>query len=357
MIYIDYIEYLQSKFYNKVFMDEKLEEFRLEESNIDSKHFKFTDILSNTNYFVDIDKAKEITNNVIDYINKEMKDKNINEILDFIYGVIIDRLNEYEYKKFREENIKFKLALLGKLPYINNDDLKNKNFTKYKENFYRISDFISIRTGILYAIKPNFNDKEHIRVFGLLDSINCYSEFNTIDLNTLISKEINFKYEFAELNKLMIKENSNYSKLKVDLVRGAQVKIKKYYLETDKLKSIRGASIILDDINKGKIKNYFRENYLEESIVYQGGGSFLAIVPEGKGKEVTEWFEKTHEDFTITAQSIATYRNIEIGDLICEYEFIMDKLMNDFNQRQMSKVYWNTDSNERNEGEIRNILA
>lgn len=66
--------------------------------------------------------------------------------------------------------------------------------------------------------------------------------------------------------------------------------IKEYIYETSSLPEIRGASEILLSLDE-KVRELFREHLAAESLIYCGGGGFLAIVPASQAEEWQEHIE------------------------------------------------------------------
>ncbi|MHA1756999.1 MAG: Cas10/Cmr2 second palm domain-containing protein [Promethearchaeota archaeon] len=82
------------------------------------------------------------------------------------------------------------------------------------------------------------------------------------------------------------------------LISGDTDKIADYVFETSKLPEIRGASNILKNLNENVIKEIFQENLAEECIIYRGGGSFNAIVPEKLASEIIRKIEQKYLELT-----------------------------------------------------------
>jgi hypothetical protein len=331
--YIDYIEFLKR--------DEKIK--------INPKNcFVFKDLLSRTEFAVDLDKANDLSIKAINYI--ESSNDNLGDKVDRIYSLLNNKedknLNSLDYSK--DEN---NLILLGRLPYLVLDDNRNILFKKTKKINCMIGDYTSIRTGTMYSIYYNKlkNDKiAEFRLNGILNGIDCYIKDKSKAENFKISlklKNNEFENYVKCVDDLMLgKELKNIGD--VDFVRGAQVKIKGYYLETDKIKSIRGASIILDEINREKLIKEIKKDYIEECIIYNGGGNFQGVFPKNTGKRISNLYEQIHEKKTVTAQSIAEYITVSMKDIVWNYKKATERLIEKFTRRQMSKVNWNTGFNE-----------
>lgn len=101
----------------------------------------------------------------------------------------------------------------------------------------------------------------------------------------------------------------------VDVVKAGAVKIKQYMVETSNIQEIRGASILLDEIDQYRIKNLLQDKMTPEVLVYSGGGNMLLVAPEGEGKALAREIERLYEEVTLSAQANATYQTIALSDL------------------------------------------
>lgn len=81
-------------------------------------------------------------------------------------------------------------------------------------------------------------------------------------------------------------------------------RIKKYVFMTSKLKEIRGASALLNELNcfrLPQIINAIGQGWKDGPVVYSAGGSCTAIVPSGVAEEIIVQVENLYRDYTITA--------------------------------------------------------
>jgi len=76
-------------------------------------------------------------------------------------------------------------------------------------------------------------------------------------------------------------------------------RIKSYVFATDKLKEIRGASAILDELNRVEMGNIVEE--LEGHTIYANGGSGLFIIDSDRAEEARMKVEKLYREKTGTA--------------------------------------------------------
>lgn len=273
------------------------------------------DIVTRTYYYLSKDKASEINNKGIKYINS-LKDPE--RIYNFMCGNV--------------PGLDKDLAKFPELPYIKK--------VKEENDAYRISDHVIIRTGILYSLFPK---DENVRIYGLTKGINIFSK-EECNINYEVSDKVKEALNLIDNVLIGEKVSENQCKdMKFDLVKGGTVKVKKYYLETNKIKDIRGASRILDDLNRKIIPDYIKENYIGECIVYSGGGNILGIFPSHEGKKVSRIIEEKHEEESITAMSSASYISCTLFDLCSDkYKSTMGALQLKVTNRQMSKFDFRT---------------
>ena len=127
----------------------------------------------------------------------------------------------------------------------------------------------------------------------------------------------------------------------VDLVYGGATKIKQYVFESARLPEIRGASALLDHINRldlpalwGVVPEQARqhERYHEarawyaalgqgaaldapECVLYASGGNILALAPAGRGAGLAEAIERRYAEVTQVAASVAVAESFSLLEL------------------------------------------
>ncbi len=119
-----------------------------------------------------------------------------------------------------------------------------------------------------------------------------------------------------------------------DLVKGGLVKIKQYYLETNKIPEIRGASLLLEDVNTEKMKRLVSQEHIRECLVYAGGGKIMAIFPAGAGEDMCRKIEAMVERETVTAQFNFCSRPYQLSRLVCDYKHVVDEMDLALEERQ-----------------------
>lgn len=124
----------------------------------------------------------------------------------------------------------------------------------------------------------------------------------------------------------------------VDLVKGGVVKVKQYLLETSKIKAIRGASTLLDNINLARLPALFQgAPFTPEMIVYAGGGHVLAIVPAGEGPALAREIERLYERVTASAQCAAASLHAPV-ERLHHMRTCLDDLEMAVRERQMARL-------------------
>jgi CRISPR-associated protein Cmr2 len=134
----------------------------------------------------------------------------------------------------------------------------------------------------------------------------------------------------------------------VDLVYGGAIKIKSYVFESVKLPEIRGASALLDHINRVDLPAFWgvapqlsqdtslqeaqRRRYnltrawlqqqigiaaldAPECLLYASGGNLLALAPAGHGAALAKAIEQRYTSETQVAQSVAVWGNFSLLEL------------------------------------------
>ncbi|HZR99526.1 MAG TPA: hypothetical protein VFE37_12510 [Chloroflexota bacterium] len=127
----------------------------------------------------------------------------------------------------------------------------------------------------------------------------------------------------------------------VALVYGGATRIKRYVFESPRLPEIRGASGLLDRINRVDLRALFGEEFAEpaeaqvaarvrdwfaaraggtrleapECVLYAGGGNLLALAPASLAETVQSAIEAWYAEETLVAQSVAVSRACDLLEL------------------------------------------
>lgn len=208
--------------------------------------------------------------------------------------------------------------------------LNKHNVTKKILQRHRNKDHVLIRTCLLLCKYYNEEPKiiDELRCIGLL--YNIFEE--NLPLYTKSKNALGDKYneviDFLEaVDKFLIEETELDEKydFTFDIVKGGAIKIKNYYLETNDISNIRGASMLLDEINKKYIPELVYKELFKESIIYCGGGKTLLFVPDGKGEKLKKDLSKLIKEKTITCQSNFGCRKTKLSELSSNiYKYTMN---------------------------------
>lgn len=204
------------------------------------------------------------------------------------------------------------ISLFPNLPY----------FIGNQKKCAQIRDYVCFRTACLYALKYESiqnsadieGEKRKLRLQGLTWGFAEDSEKN-IELEQI--EQVLNQEKKGEVNLLLHK---------ADFVKGGIIKIKQYYLETNKIPEIWGASLLLDMINNEKMEELIGQMHIKECLIYAGGGKMMGIFPEGTGDEICLKMEQLVEEETVTAQSNFCSRPYEVEWLIGHYKKAVEQM-------------------------------
>ncbi|MFD3157094.1 hypothetical protein ACFIJ5_09570 [Haloimpatiens sp. FM7330] len=137
-------------------------------------------------------------------------------------------------------------------------------------------------------------------------------------------------------------DRSLLEKLDIILVKGGAFKVKKYYLENNKLKDMRGASTLLTYVTEKEIPEIINKAFMNESLIYSGGGNVMCIVPNEKiATKLCLEFEKKFDKYTLTVENAFSYCKCNLYDFIKNYREEMRKLESKIENRKKLKIYNN----------------
>ena len=139
----------------------------------------------------------------------------------------------------------------------------------------------------------------------------------------------------------LISGKGSVNEFKVRILKGGSYKIKQYYLENDKLKDIRGASIIINYVEEKLIPSIIAQYYIPELIVYCGGGNILALLPDVCSQGFNLELEREASRYLVNAR-IAYYVSepLSLYDLLGkEYRKIITVIDNKLSARKNLKLY------------------
>lgn len=128
--------------------------------------------------------------------------------------------------------------------------------------------------------------------------------------------------------------------IKIDVVKGSIYKIKKYFLENNNLKTIRGGSVLIDYLNNDVVKEVLLElRYSEKNIIYCGGGNIFIVVPGGEGQEVCKSLEEKFRDISLTAMNAFESITVSLHEFAFDFKKISGKLNEKLEERKKLKLY------------------
>lgn len=263
-------------------------------------YFCWKDLMTGTGYCI----KKEQYNNILqagrEKLTQYLEDENLSGMEDIFYN---------------RTDLNDDLSLFPELPYWGDSEIPCE-----MKSYGRIRDYVCLRTSFLYAIKyeaimknEDFEEaKKEIRMWGLGWPLGKQSK----------------KYpELARIDRILRQDQEWTDGIKcvADLVKGGMVKIKQYYLETNHIPEIRGASRLLNYVNEERMQQYIEQQHIRECLIYAGGGKILGVFPQGCGEAVVSKFEVLVEQSTVTAQSNFCSHPYELECLAGKYkEITMD---------------------------------
>lgn len=219
---------------------------------------------------------------------------------DRLIGLLDDKLKasnlEVAEKIFIEEQMPFSikedLKVAPHLPYPK--PVKSKSFKENRSNRTRLVDHVLVRVGLYYAIyQPDPTEWEE-------------KKLNLLQLDTPLANEI---------DTYLLTNQWPGGNVEVDVVKAGAVKIKQYFLETNNIQEVRGASVLLDEINGIRVPELCKEYWTKESLIYSGGGNMLLVLPKGEGQRCCDLIDEMFRKITITAQSVSHFETFELNSL------------------------------------------
>lgn len=232
-----------------------------------------------------------------------------------------------------------------------------ENYKKYKSQKYKAEkvevekEYIArlfVCFSYLYAVSENdeIKDKEVFRQEAL--KIFEQGKSNNIkDFYMKSWKAIDY----------LVSDKGDITDLEIRVLKGGAYKIKKYYLENDKLKDIRGASNLLAYVQEDYIPHIIASKYIEECIVYCGGGNIFAVLPkENNDEDIAIELEKEASKYLVSAPVAYYTEKVMLSDVIGKnYKEKMGRVENNLAERKKSKLYNDIDGISELENQIINI--
>ncbi|ORX22599.1 haloacid dehalogenase [Thermoanaerobacterium sp. PSU-2] len=158
------------------------------------------------------------------------------------------------------------------------------------------------------------------------------------------SESINTALKMVDMLALGEKFEDSIRNADIKIIKGGVYKTKKYIVENNDIKCLRGSSYLLDNINRVRIPDYFKEKFIPEAIIYCGGGNVFAVVPDND-VDIEYDLERLYEDVTITAQSAFISYRTTLKDLLNDYKDVIRDCEEMLEDRKKLKLYLNVDPN------------
>lgn len=252
-----------------------------------------------------MDEKKEILN-ISDPIQNSEKYKEIPWVYD-------GELSKSRDNKFKYPSITHSYKLYKGLCFLLgvNDQLEDKELVKC---FLDEKQKDSVKEIVIKSIeKANGNNKEND-----LAAIECL-------LN-----------EVKPLSKIDEEEVGKFS-----LIKGSIYKIKRYFLEDNNIRAIRGGSIIIDYLNNGFIKEFLEstEGLDSSCLIYSGGGNILMMVPRNKAQMVCASLEKAYQEYGLTIMSAFESIDTDVYHFFFDYKKQMGRLDSKLKEREKVRVF------------------
>ncbi|MCL6589187.1 MAG: hypothetical protein K6U80_04455 [Firmicutes bacterium] len=199
----------------------------------------------------------------------------------------------------------------------------------------RRCDVLSLRAALCYALAPKTGfKKEKLREWAIL-SMPWLQKILPSNYLEEVPGEI--KRLLADIDRFL-KGEAVGEGYELSLVKGGSFRVKNYLWETVTLPGIRGASCLLDEINRIEIPKWAEEHAIPESLIFAGGGKCLLILPKWQGKECVLAIEDLYFQNTWTADNAAVEYEVDLKRLANDYQNAMEELDDCLLQWQMLKL-------------------
>ncbi len=294
MVYVDW-------YYEKAKKERKLYEKRKD------GYRGWKDLVTGTNYCISTEDYGRIDHAGKKLLEQYLKEGSIDKMEKLFYG-------EGETKEAQ---------LFADLPYF-------MDLAQGIKECARIRDYVCFRTACLYVLKyPSIQNSP--------DMVQEKAKIRMQGFTWQLVNSAEESPELEQIEQMICRQNKEKGCLDTDmadLVKGGLVKIKQYYLETNKIPEIRGASLLLEKVNTEKMKQLISQEHIRECLIYAGGGKMMGIFPEGKGEETCQKIGVMTEKETVTAQFNFCSRPYKLQRLIDEYQSVVDEMDLALEERQ-----------------------
>ncbi|WP_434578119.1 Cas10/Cmr2 second palm domain-containing protein [Thermoanaerobacterium thermosaccharolyticum] len=260
-------------------------------------YISWVDIVTGTNYCMKMDDYEKKFKKIVDDISIMSSDE--------IYEYLKNEVDEIPYLR----------------PYKDKKDVKAPS----------LKDAATLAVCFAYAM-DNSNDVR----------LEMYHHFFEIEKSQ--SESINTALKMVDMLALGEKFEDSIRNADIKIIKGGVYKTKKYIVENNDIKCLRGSSYLLDNINRVRIPDYFKRRFMPESIIYCGGGNVFAVVPDND-IDIDYDLERLYEDVTITAQSAFISYKTTLKDLLNDYKEVIRDCEEMLEDRKKLKLYLNVDPN------------
>ncbi len=223
------------------------------------------------------------------------------------------------------------------------------------EECARIRDYVCFRTACLYALKYPYLQNASIQNVSIQNNSVQKASTHNVSSEEESRNQIRmqgFSWHFADnageceelerIEQMLLMAGGTKTKNGsiidltelVDLVKGGLVKIKQYYLETNKIPEIRGASLLLERVNTEKMEQLISREHIRECLIYAGGGKMMGIFPNGTGEDMRRKIEVMAEKETVTALFNFCSRPYQLTRLVTDYKNVVDEMDLALEERQ-----------------------
>lgn len=196
--------------------------------------------------------------------------------------------------------------------------------------------------------------KPDTKICTLKNAYNLYILFSYLynkdleDKNNIISKSKSAFFDnnteiypkaWNALNVLLGKDEPLRDNIEIKILKGTVYKIKKYMLENNKIKDIRGASTIIKYLSEQKIPMIIKENYIHQCLIYTGGGNIFCILPKNADDEIAMEMENVFHEYAIGLQNVFCVEKFDLKSLLIDYQNTINKIEIAINNRKGLKLY------------------
>jgi GGDEF domain-containing protein len=130
--------------------------------------------------------------------------------------------------------------------------------------------------------------------------------------------------------------------VKVKILRGGPYKIRKYYLETDNIKEMRGASILIEWLGEVVAPQLATAKWIPELVIYSGGGNLMALLPGEASDHLATEIEKAYSKYAPTLKNAYILYDTNLKEIACcdeQYIQLIKNTERELSIRKQLKVY------------------